>query len=69
MTQFCSDGHQPWRCGASAVTDSLGHYGVAVYDPDLYRLTVERSGYKTSGAVVRISRPGVTTIDRTLLLA
>src|SRR5262249_46278723 len=31
--QFCAEGHQPWRCGASVTTDGQGHYGFAFYDP------------------------------------
>jgi Carboxypeptidase regulatory-like domain len=66
LETLCAEGHQPWRCGGSTVTDGQGHYGVAVFDPGAYRLTIDRDGYRTGGGVVQATRPGVVTANWTL---
>jgi uncharacterized protein involved in copper resistance len=67
LEQFCAEGHQPWRCGSAAVSDSTGHYGVAFYNPDSYRLTIEHDGYRASGGVVQATRPGIVTVNWSLV--
>ncbi|MBJ7598018.1 hypothetical protein [Candidatus Nephthysia bennettiae] len=47
----------------------MGHYGVAFYDPDIYRLTIEHIGYRAGGGVVHATRPGVVTVNWTLVPA
>ena len=69
MERFCAEGHQPWRCGGSSVTDEMGHYEVAVFDPAAYSLTIARDGYQTGGGVVRAIGPGVVTANWMLVPA
>jgi len=60
---FCAEGHQPWRCGYSTVTDRDGHYGLTLFDVDAYDVTVGLAGYRAGGGLLRIAHPGVTTAD------
>jgi hypothetical protein len=60
---FCAEGHQPWRCGYSTVTDRDGHYGLTLFDVDAYDVTVGLDGYRAGGGLLRIAHPGVTTAD------
>jgi Carboxypeptidase regulatory-like domain len=63
----CAQGHQPWRCSTSAVSDAEGHYGVSLFGPDGYRLTIERAGHRAGGDVVDVARPGVVKANWTLM--
>jgi hypothetical protein len=60
---FCSEGHQPWRCGFSTTTDSHGHYGLTLFDVDAYDVTVGKDGYRAGGGLVHVAHPGVTRVD------
>ncbi len=60
---FCAEGHQPWRCFFSTVTDRQGHYGLTLFDLDTYDVTVAESGYRASGGLVQVAHTGVTRVD------
>jgi Carboxypeptidase regulatory-like domain len=60
---FCAEGHQPWRCGYSTVTDRDGHYGLTLFDVDAYDVTVGLDGYRVGGGLLRVAHPGVTRAD------
>jgi hypothetical protein len=60
---FCAEGHQPWRCGFSTVTDRQGHYGLTLFDVDAYDVSVGQDGYRAGGGLVRVAHPGVTRVD------
>jgi len=60
---FCAEGHQPWRCGFSTVTDRQGHYGLTLFDVDAYDVTVGSDGYRAGGGLVRVAHPGSTQVD------
>jgi hypothetical protein len=64
---FCAAGHQPWRCGNGTVTDHQGHYGLTLFDVDAYDVTVGLDGYREGGGTVRVTHPGVTKIDWSLV--
>ncbi len=58
-----AEDHQPWRCGAGAVTNREGHDGIAVYDPGDYAIAVRVAGYESGGGTLHIAAPGVVTRD------
>jgi Carboxypeptidase regulatory-like domain len=60
---FCAQGHQPWRCGFSTVSDRQGHYALTLFDVDTYNVTVEEDGYRAGGGLLRIAHQGVTRAD------
>ena len=60
---FCAEGHQPWRCGFSTVTDRQGHYGLTLFDVDAYDVSVGPNGHWAGGGLVRVAHPGVTRVD------
>jgi carboxypeptidase family protein len=61
LEQSCQQGHQPWRCAASATTDSSGYYAIAVFSPGTYHLTVEHPGSRSGGGDVAVTGPGTFT--------
>jgi Carboxypeptidase regulatory-like domain len=69
QTQSCAQGHQPWRCAATTITDADGHYRIAVYDPGDYSASVRLAGYSSGGGTVHIAGPGVVTRDWQLVPA
>jgi hypothetical protein len=60
---LCADGHQPWRCGYSTVTDHQGHYGLTLFDVNAYDVTIGLDGYREGGGTVGVIHPGVTKVD------
>ena len=61
LEQSCQQGHQPWRCAASATTDSSGYYAMAVFSPGTYHLTVEHPSHRSVGGDVAVTGPGTFT--------
>jgi len=58
LEQSCQQGHQPWRCAASATTDSSGYYVMAVFSAGTYHLTVEHPRHRGVGGDVAVTGPG-----------